>query len=130
MPTAEQPNMIDRRVERAVTELEHSLAAQNQVVTKLLVITENTATAMQHMEDWRESHERDYRAVRERLLSQEITGSNISQRLDRVTVAFEAVSTKYMNDRNRMLGAYSAAGSAAAFILGLVAVAKAFGVIG
>lgn len=129
MSIAEQPNMIDRRVERTVTELEHSLAAQNQVVTKLLVITENTATAMQRMEDWRESHERDYRAVRERLLSQEITGNNISQRLDKVTAAFEAVSASYMGDKHRMLGAYSAAASAGAFILGMIAVAKAFGFI-
>lgn len=132
MSTAEQHNDPDRRrrVERTVTELEHSLAAQNQVVTKLLVITENTATAMQRMEDWREAHERDYRAVRERLLSQEITGSNVAARLDKVTAAFEAVSAGYMDDKNQRLGAYSAAGSAGALILGLVAVAKAFGLIG
>lgn len=131
MPTAEQYNDFDRRrVERVVTELEHSIEAQNQVVTKLLVVTENTATAMQRMEDWRESHERDYRAVRERLLSQELTGSSISQRLDKVTAAFEAVSASYMNDKHRMLGAYAAIGSAGAFVLGLVAVAKAFGILG
>lgn len=130
MSTAEQHNDFDRRrVDHTITELEHSLAAQNQVVTKLLVVTENTATAMQQMESWREAHERDYRAVRERLLSQEITGSNISQRLDKVTAAFEMVSASYMNDKHRMLGAYAAIGSAGAIVLGLIAVAKAFGLL-
>ena len=128
MPTADQYTGPERRhFEQALNELEQSFASQNQIVTKLIVVSENTANSMQRMESWIVAHEQDYRAVRERLLSQELIGSNVSARLDKVTNAFEAVSTRYMNDRSRMLGAYAAAGSAGAFILGLLAVAKAFG---
>lgn len=119
-----------RHLENAIDELEHSLASQNQVVSKLVIISENTTSSLQRLENWVMTHEADYRAVRERLLSQEIIGNSISQRLDKVTAAFESVSAKYMNDRSRVLGAWAAAGSAGAFVLGLLAVAKAFGVLG
>jgi hypothetical protein len=132
MPAAEYHGLERRhsKLENDLASMEHTFAEQAQIVSKLVVISENNANAMSRLESWVVTHEADYRAVRERLLSQEIIGNTISQRLDKVTSAFETVSVQFMNDRSRFLGAWAAAGSAGAFILGCIAVAKAFGVLG
>lgn len=130
MPVEDHSHPEWDRLEGDLSELEKSMATQNAIVSKLVVVSENTNSSLRQLEGWVRTHEADYRAVRERLLSQELIGNSISQRLDKVTIAFESVSTKYMNDRSRFLGAWAAAGSAGAFILGAIAVLKAFGFLG
>jgi hypothetical protein len=131
MPSAEYHGLERRhqKLEDTVNEVQHSFAEQAQIVSKLVIISENNSNAMSRLETWVGAHEQDYRAVRERLLGQEIMGTSVLARLDGLTSALEHVTKAYLTDRSRVLGAWSAAGSAGAFILGLLAAAKAFGVI-
>jgi len=131
MPATEYHGLERRhqKLEDALGEMEHSFAEQSQIVSKLVIISENNSNAMNKLESWVSGHEQDYRAVRERLLSQEIMGSSVLSRLDSLTAALEHVTKGYLADRNRVSGAWAAAGSAGAFVLGLVAIVKAFGII-
>lgn len=129
MPTAEYHGLERRhqKLEESVAAMEHSFVEQAQIVSKLVIISENSSNAMTKLESWVNAHEQDYRAVRERLLGQEIMGTSVLSRLDGLTSALEHVTKAYLQDRSRVLGAWAAAGSAGAFVLGLIAVAKAFG---
>ena len=132
MPAAEYHGLERRhsKLENDLSTMESTFAEQAKIVSKLVVITENSANAMSRLENWVITHEADYRAVRERLLSQEIIGNSISKRLDAVTTALERVTNGYLTDRSKATGAWFAATAVGAFVLGALAVAKAFGVLG
>lgn len=118
-----------RHLETAVDTLERTFAEQSQLVAKLLVVSENTTNAMARLERWVGSHETDYRGVRERLLSQEIVVDANAKRIETLTLALETTMRTYLTDRSKALGVWVALASTAAFVTGVVAVIKSFGVI-
>lgn len=118
-----------RHLEIAVDTLEKTFAEQSQIVAKLLVVSENTTNAMARLERWVGSHEIDYRGVRERLLSQEIVVDAAGKRIETMTIALEATMQTHLADRSKLLGIWVALASAAAFVSGVVALFKSFGVI-
>lgn len=106
MPPAEYAGIERRHLEQAVDQLERSHADQQQIVAKLLVISENNASAMTRLESWVTSHEADYRAVRERLLSQEIIGAGIAQRLETLNDTINTTMQAYLGDKNKVFGGW------------------------
>jgi hypothetical protein len=103
---AEFTGIERRHLEHAVDQLERSHSEQQQIVAKLLVISENNASAMTRLEAWVTSHEADYRAVRERLLSQELIGENISQRLETLNSTINTTMQAYLADKNKVFGGW------------------------
>ena len=118
------------RLEKSHAWLEKSYVEQSQLVAKLLIISENNANAMARFEAWVTTHETDYRAVRERLLSQELVGEGISKQLISLTAAIDGVTKAYSSDRNKALGGWFAVAGVSGVIVSLVAVLVALKTLG
>ena len=122
------PQIERRHLEHAVHGLEKTFAEQSQIVAKLLVISENTAKATERLDLWVNNHEADYRLVRERLLTAELTSDAATKRIEALTVGLETVMRTYMSDRNKAIGGWVALVAVAGAFMGLLAVLKTFGV--
>lgn len=123
------PQIERRHLEHAVHGLEKTFAEQSQIVAKLLVISENTAKATERLDLWVNNHEADYRLVRERLLTTELTSDVATKRIEALTVGLETVMRTYMSDRNKAIGGWVALTAVISAAVGLLAALKSFGVI-
>ena len=123
------PQIERRHLEHAVHGLEKTFAEQSQIVAKLLVISENTAKATERLDLWVNNHEADYRLVRERLLTTELTSDVATKRIEALTVGLETVMRTYMSDRNKAIGGWVALTAVGGAFLGLIAALKSFGVL-
>lgn len=119
------------QLERSHAGLEKSYAEQSRIVGQLLAISENNTNAMSRVEAWVTAHEVDYRAVRERLLSQEISGENVVKQMAALSVTIETTMNAYLADRNRAVGGwFTVAAVSGAFVAAsaLLVGAKSLGV--
>lgn len=128
--TTENYTGADRRhIEGAVDHLEKTFSEQSQIVARLIVVSENTANSVARLENWITSHELDYRSVRERVLAQEIASDTTIKRVEALALALETTMRTYLADRNKAVGGWVALTAVGAFIVGLLAVFKSFGVL-
>lgn len=94
------------QLEKSHAGLERSYIEQSRIVSQLLTISENNTNAMSRLEAWMSAHEVDYRTVRERLLSQEITGESVVKQMAVLNVTIETTLKAYLADRNRAVGGW------------------------
>ena len=117
-------------LEKSHAGLEKSYIEQSRIVAQLLTISENNANAMSRLEAWVTAHEADYRAGRERLLSQEITGENVVRQMAALSTTIETTMKAYLADRNRAVGGWftvAAVSGAVVSIVALLVGAKSLG---
>ena len=109
------------QLEKSHAGLERSYAEQSRIVSQLLIISENNTNAMSRLEAWVSAHEVDYRTVRERLLSQEITGENVVRQMAALSTTIEATMKAYLADRNRAVGGWFTVAAVSGAVVSLVA---------
>lgn len=116
-------------LERRQIGLETSFAEHSKTITKLLILSENNVNAMAKLEAWVAAHDADYRTVRERLLSQEVRHDATNKRIETLTAAVETAMNAYLADKNKLRGGWFIVTTIAAVIVGIVAIARSFGIL-
>ena len=116
-------------VERRQARLEHSLAEMNLLVAKVLQVSENNNQALARLDKWVETHEADYRTVRERVLVQEVGMASLVQSVTGLTATLDVAVKQYAVDRNRLTGAWVTIGVIGSAAGSIVALLKVFGVL-
>lgn len=124
--TETYPQVERRHLESTVLMLEKTFADQSQIVAKLLVISENTAKATERLDSWINTHEVDYRLVRERLLTTELVRDADTKRIEALTSGLETIMKTYMSDRNKAIGGWVTLTAIVGMLLGLLSVLKSF----
>lgn len=119
-----------RHIDRQLSQLEKTQAEQAKIVAQLVVISENNAKSMTKIDTWVASHETDYRIVRERLLSQEMVGGNISKQVSLLTSMIESTMNQYLADRNRAVGGWFTVAAVSGAVVAASALAAALHSIG
>lgn len=116
-------------VERRQAHLERSMAEMNALVVKVLQVSENNNQALARLDRWVESHEADYRTVRERILVQEVNTGSLVQSVTNLTATLDVAVKQYAGDRNRLTGAWVTIGVIGSAAGSIVALLKVFGVL-